>query len=147
MATLMRKINVIARAEAVYRSDLLPGEDLRAVHHTYILAICGHPGFSQEELAQYIGTDKSNVARQLAHLEKHGYVERTPSVQDKRRLLIYPTARMKEALPKVRAIASDWNSFLSEDLSPEEEAFFHQLLDRLMDRCSRFMEKRNEVSK
>lgn len=135
MATIMRKLNIISRSEGVYRTDRLRDADLGACQHSYVLAVCHHPGLSQEQLAQHLCTDKSNVARHLARLEKSGYVTRRVSETDKRITLVYPTQRMLEVLPQVEQIVRDWNAYLTEGLRPEELAAFQTVLDRMTQRA------------
>ena len=101
MPTIMRQINVISRCEGIYRTDRMRGAELGACHHSYILAICRHPGISQEELARHICINKSSVTRHLSHLEEHGYVERKQSTADKRVTLVYPTQKMLEQFRSV----------------------------------------------
>ena len=72
MATIMRKMNVISRCEGIYRTqqskDNLPG-----IYHSYVFAITGNPGLSQDKLAKHMCINKSSVTRHLACLEKEGY--------------------------------------------------------------------------
>ena len=98
MPTLMRQINVISRCGGRFRTEKLKEFGLCAPHHSYILNICNHPGISQEQLAEHICVDKSNVTRQLAYLENEGYVERKQSETDRRVTLVYPTEKAFRAL-------------------------------------------------
>ena len=74
MPTLMRQINVVSRCGARYRAEEFKRFGLSAPHHSYILNICKNPGISQEQLAEHICVDKSNVTRQLALLEELGQI-------------------------------------------------------------------------
>ena len=76
MSTIMRKMNVISRCEAIYRGQQLPGE-LPGIYHSYILTISRSPGMTQDWLARYLCVNKSSVTRHLSHLEKEGYIERS----------------------------------------------------------------------
>ncbi len=119
MPSIMRKMNIIARCQSQYRSNAL-ASDLNACHHSFVLAICRHPGLSQDQIAAHLCLNKSTVARALVQLEESGYVRRVASEKDKRLLLVYPTERMQEIHPRVLEITKEWNRKLSEDVSEED---------------------------
>ena len=145
MPGLLRNISILKRCSNLYRGDRLKEIPINPHHCTYVLAICHHPGISQEELAKHICIDKSGVARHLAVLEEQGYVKRIPSEKDKRCLLVYPTTKMEEILPKVRQATKDWNDYLAEGLSEEELELFRSLLQRVTDRAKNYADRREET--
>ena len=145
MPTIMRHINMISRCEALYRTDKLRGEELGACHHSYVLAICRNPGISQEELSRHICINKSGVTRHLAYLEEHGYVKRVGSETDKRVTLVYPTQKMQDVLPEVRAIVKEWNEYLTAGLEEEELARFREILERLAARAKEYSDGKEEI--
>lgn len=131
MPSLMRYINVISRCGAVWRGDKLKGTDIGALHTSYIMTVCRHPGISQDKLAKRIYINKSNVTRNLAYLESCGYVERRQKDTDKRVTEVYPTEKAMEILPTVQNMLREWNNYLTEDFSEEEMEMFMSMLSRL----------------
>ncbi len=133
MATIMRKMNVISRCEAIYRSQKsslgLPG-----IYHSYFFAICREPGQTQDALAKFLCVNKSSVTRHLCCLEKEGYIERVTGKEDKREILVYPTQKMIDLLPEVAEITNRWNSLVAEGISQEELEIFHKIMDRMLER-------------
>ena len=113
------------------RNQKLADAGLTGWHYSYILTLCRNPGQSQEHLARHIYINKSNVTRHLTQLEKNGYVERRQSEEDKRVMLVYPTDKAYEVLPRVREVVRSWNSFLTEDFTPEEMEQFNSMLERI----------------
>ena len=144
MPTLMRKINILSRAEGVYRTDNLTTNDLNACHHSYILAISNNPGMTQDELAKHLCVNKSGVTRHLSHLESYGYVTRVPSEKDRRSMLVYPTDKMLNILPQVKAIIHDWDSLISNSLTVKETKLLHGLLDKITQEAEKYMSNREE---
>src|SRR6476469_8527772 len=59
-------------------------------------------------LAGQVGVDVSVASRQLAVLERLGYVERRPDPQDGRAALLRLTDAGADALAAARALRSDW---------------------------------------
>ena len=134
MSTLTRRINIISRCAASYRTAHST-EGLPGIYHGYVFAICRNPGWSQEKLSRHLCINKSNITRHLAWLEKNGYIERRTSEKDKRELLVYPTEKMTASLADVTDVSREWNALLTEGIGEEELAAFESVLVRLSDRA------------
>ena len=141
MPSFMRQINVIGRCSAMVRNQKLADTGLTGWHYSYILTLCRNPGQSQEHLARHIYINKSNVTRHLTQLEKNGYVERRQSEEDKRVMLVYTTEKAYEVLPRVREVVRSWNSFLTEDFTPEEMEQFNSMLERITRKATEAVNK------
>lgn len=141
MPSISRYINVISRCGNMYRNERLKDTDLGTAHHTYLFTICRNPGISQERLARMIYINKSNVTRNLAVLEKNGYIERRPSEQDKRVMLVYPTQKAEDTLPKLRQIMRDWNDLVAADLTEDELEQLRDILSRIAARATGYADE------
>lgn len=135
MPSISRYINVISRCGNMFRNERLKGSDLGTSHHTYLFTICRNPGISQDKLAKMIYINKSNVTRNLAVLEKNGYIERRPSDIDKRVMLVYPTPKAEAVLPQLRQIMRDWNDLVAADFTEEELEQLRSMLARIASRA------------
>lgn len=133
MSTIMRKMNIISRSEAMYRGEK-SSVNLPGIYHSYVLAICHHPGKSQDWLSKHMAVNKSSVTRHLTHLEKDGYIERKSCPEDRRELLVYPTQKMLDIHPEVVAITKEWNTLLAEGISEKELELFHNILDKMLEK-------------
>ena len=134
MPTIMRRMNIVARCAAMYRVQQLQDGELRPIHHDYIRSICKYPGKSQQWLCRRLIISKSNVARHIAFLERNGYIERKPSEEDKREMLVYPTQKALDICPEVDRITDEWNALVSEDLTDEEIEIFHTIIKKMLDK-------------
>ena len=143
MAMFMRKLNLIARCAGEYRTQnssvQLPG-----IYHSYVFAICHRPGMSQDVLGEHLCMNKSSVTRHLTYLEQNGYVERKPSSEDKRQMLVYPTEKMLGILPEVKQVSTEWRSLLSEGIPEAELTIFHSVLERMEMRAREIVERQEE---
>lgn len=135
MPAILGKMNRISRCAGLYRTEKLQNDELTSRHHSFVLAICHHPGMSQDQIARHLCLNKSTVTRALNQLEIKGYVLRMPSKTDKRVTLVYPTEKMLEIFPKVRAISTEWNEQLAEGISPDEFDLFWSVLVRMETRA------------
>lgn len=131
MATIMRKMNIISRCEALYRAEQ-SSKNLQGIYHSYILAICNNPGMTQDFLANHLCKNKSSVTRHLTFLETEGYIERKVCPTDKREILVYPTEKMRNILPEINEITLRWNTLLAKDIDEADLQIFHNVLDRMM---------------
>lgn len=122
MESTMRYINRIARLAQLQRDRQMEKLGLSGIHHTYILNICRQPGLTQEQLAKTIFVNKSNVARQLAFLEKSGFITRQPNPQDARKLEIFPTEQGLAAVAPIAALLSEWNQVILEGIPEARRA-------------------------
>ena len=145
MSTIMRKINIISRSECVYRTDRFNNNELSGCHHTYILAICSNPGMTQDELARHISVNKSNVARNLNYLEETGYVRRESCATDRRITNVYPTQKMLDIFPEIKAISIEWNSYLAAGISANEFEQFKTILDKLTEKATFYINGRERT--
>lgn len=141
MPALMHNISTIYRCAFAYRQDAMEAHGLRAGHTSYLVAVCKTPGITQDQLAKRIFINKSNVARQLVSLEEAGFVERRPSPNDKRAILVYPTDKALALYPQIRQIFRDWESLVAQDLTPDEQEMMIAILSKMKARAAEWMEE------
>ena len=141
MSEITRDIMEIARCSSQYKMDMLSPFGLKGCHSSYLSEICACPGISQDQLAQRICINKSNVARQAAILEEDGFIIRKPSISDKRVMELYPTEKTLALLPKITAITSRWEQWLTKDMTEEEIGLASRILERMKCTASEWMEE------
>ena len=142
MPAITRDMMEIARVTTQYRSEKLAPMGLKSCHSSYLLAISNHPGISQDQLAQMICINKSNVARQVVVLEDTGFITRSPSPKDKRVMQLYPTEKTMEVLPQIRQVNRFWQEYLTEDLTQQELEILETLLRRIQARAAAWTEEK-----
>jgi DNA-binding MarR family transcriptional regulator len=82
-------------------------------------------------LAARAGIDVSVASRQLAVLERSGYVERHPDPRDGRATLLRLTSLGTEALAATRAMRADWALSALSGWDEQDARRLTELLDRL----------------
>jgi DNA-binding MarR family transcriptional regulator len=83
-------------------------------------------------LALQVGVDVSVASRQLAALERLGYVERRPDPQDGRASLLRLTADGAHALDATRTLRAEWALTALAGWDESEARLLSGLLDRLV---------------
>ena len=131
MEDIAQILRDIQRRNRVYREKQLEQLGLTTRHGLYLKEISETPGISQEQLAQRLYVNKSNVARQAAAMEEEGYIERRPCGKDKRVLRLYLTEKALSVLPRVNEITAAWEDLLVQDLTESEQQILEILLLRL----------------
>ncbi len=134
MEPFMKPVHQLSRCFILYRDKQLCSEGITGYQQSYLIKICDNPGIPQEQLSKILYVNKSSVTRQLAMLEKAGFITRSPHEEDKRQLLVFPTQKAIDLYPKLRQVIRQWNAALLENIPQEQQevfsAFLHQLLDR-----------------
>ena len=89
--------------------------------------------------------NKSSVTRHIARLEEAGLLTRTPSPDDKRVLLVYPTEQAIGLLPRLREVGGLWHAALTNGFTEEETAQFEDLLSRAMENARRAADEEDKL--
>lgn len=131
MPSLTRDLHVIARCGNQFKTALLSGQGISAPQSSYILHICADPGMSQEQLANALHVNPSNVTRQLSTLESLEFIKRNSSLHDKRLIEIYPTQKALDAVPSIRQVNQRWYEYLTQDFASESLAALEEMLEKM----------------
>jgi DNA-binding MarR family transcriptional regulator len=87
VATLVRRLHLVIR-EQVHADLVAAGHTEVTIAHMYVFQTPGAEGLRPTELAARTNTTKQAMNHQLNALERLGYVERVPSVTDRRATVI-----------------------------------------------------------
>ena len=133
-------LNALGRCGGTFRSARMADSGVGPHDQSYLFHVCRHPGLSQEALGKALCVHKSHVTRHLAHLEKQGYITRTPDPDDRRVLLVHPTKKAEGILPVLREVNAEWRAILSKGFEEAEIAMFEDLLSRALANGRAFLE-------
>ena len=84
-------------------TDLNLGHEIR-----YVMMIHDHPGISQDDLVNFSGQSKGNIAKIVKKLEDNGYIKRKINPDNRRKYMLQATPKANELVPKIRQISKDW---------------------------------------
>ena len=142
---ILQNLTDILRQGRRYRHSMLEPRGMSGWQCGYLTEIAAHPGMSQDQLAQILCLNKSNVARRVAALEEEGFVTRSASERDKRVMELRLTDKASAALPYLYEIQQQWDSYLTQDMTPEEKALLATLLSRMQKRASDWRKEEDHV--
>ena len=82
------------------------------------------------------------MARQIEALERAGFVRREENERDRRAVLVFPTAKLEEALPRIREVFAAWRALVTEGFTEEERETLARLTGKMVENARRYMEGR-----
>jgi len=95
LATLVRHLHLVIR-ERVHADLVAAGHTDLTIAHMYVFQTPGSDGLRPIELAARTNSTKQAMNHQLNALERLGYLERVPSVTDRRAIVIRLTDKGHE---------------------------------------------------
>ncbi len=104
--------------------------DVRAPHGN-VLQFLDDRGTRVSVLAERAQITKQSMAELVAHLERHGYVERVPDPADRRAKLVRATARGREVFRIAREFVAELEQRWTERLGEEKMRRLRELLVEL----------------
>lgn len=126
--TIQRELTAFARRARATAARLHP--QLSLVSFTLLAHLAEQRGCRATDLAAHYMLDKSTVSRQVAALERLGFVERRPDPDDQRVHVLHPSAQGYEALASVQASRLALFRERLADWSEEDLATFAGYLER-----------------
>lgn len=142
MLQLTNDLYAIVRCAIQFRGDFVAPMGLKSCHIGYLSRISHHPGISQDQLAQMMFINKSNVARQVAVLEEDGFITRTPSAADKRVMELYPTEKTLALMPQLEEIVCQWDKIVTAGISEEEVQTVVRILEIMKSNAAAWVNKK-----
>lgn len=98
-----------------------------------LATLAGQPELSQKELGRQMGMSKQALTELLVKMEKTGYVERSPSQEDKRAMVV---RLLEPGRLAAQGLESGGVEELFDCLSSQEMEQLSSCLDRLIRRCA-----------
>ena len=127
--------SILYRCNQKYFDKLLSEYDLGYTHMMLLTQIYEEEGISMNELALRGVFDKGTITKSIQKLEQLGYVVIQNSEVDKRAKLLYTSEKAQDIMPKLYQMRSEWNSYLSTDLTEEELENYYSAQAKLIDKA------------
>jgi DNA-binding MarR family transcriptional regulator len=88
-------------------------------------------GLNQNEIAEKLNKDKTNIARMVYNLEQKGFIRRIAGEQDRRIMRVYLTEKGKELGSSIIPIAEEFNDLVCKGISNEELMAVRRILSKM----------------
>lgn len=111
-------------------NELLPSN--LAPQQTLILMLLGaRDGINQNEIAERLNREKTNVARIIANLEQKGLIRRESSEKDGRALRVFLTAEGKRLSDCVSPLVDEFYDVVTNGITDEELVMLSKILSKI----------------
>jgi len=130
IVVLLREAYLALNDQAIARLAEQGHAEVRPAHGT-VFQHLDDTGTTVSRLADRAQMTKQAMAELVAHLEKHGYVERRPDPDDRRAKLVVPTDRGRDVLAIAQTVVPDVERQLVDLLGPRRAAQLRDDLDRI----------------
>jgi DNA-binding MarR family transcriptional regulator len=130
LGLLLREPYRIA-SEALHERFAERGHPEVRAPHGRVLEFLDEGGTQVSELARRAQITKQSMAELVAHLERHGYVERVPDPGDRRAKLVRATARGRQVYAIARRFAAETEREWTARLGEEKMRRLRRLLEEL----------------
>ncbi len=99
--------------------------------------ICSHPGLTMTEIAEKMDHTTAATTGLVDRLENLGYVQRSASIADRRKVFVNITGKGAQLVERIRKDIVDNLQQISERLTPEEQMTWLQIYEKIHAYCSR----------
>lgn len=136
-AELVRAFNAGSALRFTYRfvyqavQEQLVAHEISMGMFYFFMWLWKYDGLTQKELSDRVGTLGPGTAEQLLRMEKKGFITRTPSVVDRRKVNVYLTEEGRALKNKIMPIARRLNARALQGLTPQEIRNLHIYLARI----------------
>jgi DNA-binding MarR family transcriptional regulator len=130
MAVLLRE-PFLAITEEIHRRLHELGHPEVRVAHGNVFQFLDDDGTRVSALAERAQMTKQSMAELVAHLEKHGHVERVPDPSDRRAKLVRATAKGRRLIPVAREVIAETEERWTERLGTARMRQLRELLAEL----------------
>jgi len=136
--------SILFRCNQKHFDKILSRYDIGYTQLILLTRIYENEGISMNELAVMGVFDKGTITKSIQKLEQASYVTVSVSETDKRSRLLYTTNKTQEIMPELYRMRSEWVSYLSEGLDPEELESYHRVQEKLIEKAREY-EKELEI--
>ncbi|WP_058300699.1 MarR family winged helix-turn-helix transcriptional regulator [Gorillibacterium timonense] len=111
--------------------------ELNSAQGRIIFVLWQNDGISIQELAKKTALEKSTLSRMLERLEQSGHLQRIPSPDDRRKIIIKLTAKNEQLKAAYEDVSNDMLDLFYHGFAEHEIDMFEDYLTRIYDNLSR----------
>jgi MarR family transcriptional regulator, lower aerobic nicotinate degradation pathway regulator len=125
-------IGQLHRAAKARLDSALGGQGLSLRTHAVLVCLDEYGELSQQQVADYVGIDRSDLVKLIDQLEARGQVARRPDLADRRRHVLSLTPAGKRAIRQADQIIEQATEDIFGNLSAQELHTLHRLTLRAL---------------
>ena len=130
--------SILYRCNQKHFDKLLSKYEIGYTQLMLLTRIYENEGISMNELATMGVFDKGTITKSIQRLEQLLYVRIENSEVDKRSKLLFTSDKAQEIMPELYKIRSEWNSYLSSDITTEDMDTYYQVQAKIIERAREY---------
>lgn len=124
---------ILAKKLKEYKLD-----EINPAQGRILFALWQKDGIAIQELSKKTSLEKSTLTSMLDRLEETGYLERIPSKEDRRKMIIKRTEKDKKLQEVYLQVSKEMTTLFYKGLTKKEIDRFEALLDRILENLLSF---------
>ena len=134
---IARYIGRLEKLRRQFLNNRLKAYKLKGSMFLMLLFLDKNPGSSQDSLVDFIGIDKSGIARKCRKMDDLGYITREQDENNRRQYNLFLTDAGRELLPVIRELLSEWSDGITDGMDIREKKELIRLLEMMVDNAVR----------
>lgn len=130
-AQMTFRFSVLSKLLDRQMTDIAKQVDLSLTAYRALATIAAFGAISAADLCRYTGYDKAAISRHLAALESAGLIVTSPDPMHRRRKMLSLTLAGEKRIAAARPLVEARRKALSDQITPQEEAVFLSVIDKL----------------
>lgn len=126
---LGRRLGLVAKGYLGAMYKKLSHLDICSCFHVIVIIDKTSSTLTQQEIADALQLDKTNVLRIIDNLSEKGYVKRTEKPDDRRAYIIKLTAKGKKVLPEIYKAVKELNKTALSGLTAKQINTFYSTIE------------------
>ncbi|PLS18320.1 MarR family transcriptional regulator [Bacillus sp. M6-12] len=114
-----------------YIKNKLAPFNLAPEQNLILMLLWEQDGLSQNDIAEKLDKDKTNIARMVLNLEHKGFIERTISQHDRRSLKVYLSDKGCALGNEIIPITEEFNQLVTNGVTEDELKEFSRILTKM----------------
>lgn len=129
---IARYIGRLEKLRRQFLNNRLKAYKLKGSMFLMLLFLDKNPGSSQDSLVDFIGIDKSGIARKCRKMDDLGYITREQDEKNRRQYNLFLTDSGRELLPVIRELLSEWSDGITDGMDIREKKELIRLLEMMV---------------
>jgi DNA-binding MarR family transcriptional regulator len=133
---IARYIGRLEKFRRQFLNNRLQAYKLKGSMFLMLLYLDKNPGSSQDSLADFVGIDKSGIARKCRKMDDLGYIVREQDDANRRQYNLHLTDSGRELIPVIRQLLSEWSDGITAGMGIREKKELVRLLEVMADNAA-----------
>ncbi len=134
---IAQSLGMLEKYRRQYINECMKAYHIKGIMLPLILYVSRFPDSSQDDLVDFLGIDKSGIARKCRKLTDLGYLLREPLPGNRRQYRLTLSGAGMALMPVLIGHLQQWNRIITEGMSVEEQMEIASYLERMAEKAEK----------